>query len=104
MRCFYTPVQAHSKSSTKSFHLGVRGSTCLQHNVRPRLTEGQPLAARELLLSFCRRHASVSWLSRGEVDNAEVRRLRVSDRNLVAGDIVARADAPLGQVQSRFTI
>ncbi len=43
--------------------------------------------------------ASVSWLRSGEVATPEVGRLRVSDRGLVTGDLVADASAPLGQVR-----
>lgn len=42
-------------------------------------------------------HASVTWLSGPEGVHAELRRLRIADRSLVAGDIVAPVRAPLGQ-------
>ncbi len=47
--------------------------------------------------------ASVSWLRRGETANEDVARLRVLDRQLMLGDVVARADGggDSGQVRMR---
>ena len=44
--------------------------------------------------------ASVSWLRRGETANEDVARLRVLDRQLILGDVVARADGDSGQVRA----
>ena len=42
--------------------------------------------------------ASVSWLKRRITENEDLSRLRVLDRQLVAGDVVAAADGSDGQV------
>lgn len=42
--------------------------------------------------------ASVSWLKRRITENEDLSRLRVLDRQLVVGDVVARADGDNGQV------
>ena len=44
-------------------------------------------------------HASVSWLKRRVTENEELTRLRVLDRQLVEGDVVARAAGDGGQVR-----
>ena len=44
----------------------------------------------------------MSWLRRGETANEDVARLRVLDRQLMLGDVVARADgSDSGQVRER---
>lgn len=43
-------------------------------------------------------HASVSWLKRGITANEELTRLRVLDRQLMRGDVVARAEGGKDQV------
>lgn len=43
-------------------------------------------------------HASVAWLKRGITANEELARLRVLDRQLVRGDVVARVEGGNDQV------
>lgn len=45
-------------------------------------------------------HASVSWLKRRITENEDLTRLRVLDRQLVAGDVVTQADGDSAQVCS----
>ena len=43
--------------------------------------------------------ASVSWLRRAETAKEDLARLRVLDRQLVLGDVVARVEGDSGQVR-----
>ena len=42
----------------------------------------------------------MSWLKRRITENEDLARLRVLDRQLVVGDVVARSDGDNGQVQA----